>query len=99
MPPTRFNPGGGFDVLEVRGAQVKVPALIAVASLKPDSWRLAFERGIVISPLFEIAIDRLALEEMGWGLEIPLWSVNANVFEEPNRFSSGQVTAFPIRRP
>ena len=79
MAPSGFNPSRGFDVFQIRWTEVKVPALIAIASLKPHGRGLPLQSVIIVTPLLEILIDRGALQQILRGLEKALWSIDADV--------------------
>ena len=93
-----LHPDGRLDVLEIGGAQIELPALIAVLGLKPDGRRLLQQRGAVIAPTFEVAIDRRLGQEGRWRLHMAFRGLNAVGLHKPDRFRGGQMPAFRVRR-
>ena len=57
MAASFLEPGRALDLLQVRRAQVEVPAVIAVAGLKAHGRGHAGQGRVVEAPLLEVAVD------------------------------------------
>jgi hypothetical protein len=76
-----------------------LPAAVAVFGLKTDRCRLPAQRLVVIAPLPQIAIDGGCLERRLLCLNETVGCFDAELLDQPDRFSSGQMPSFLIRCP
>ena len=95
----RPQPQGFLDFLEIRRTQVELPAIVAVFGLKTDRCRLPAQRLVVIAPLPQITIDGGSLEHRFLCLNETVGGFDAELFDQADRFSGGQMPSFLIRCP
>jgi hypothetical protein len=93
------HPRRGRDLLEIGGAEIEVPTIIAMLGLKPDGRRLPRQGLWVVPPVFQIAIDGAAFQEALGRADEPVWGLDAVVFQESNRLRRRQVPPLLVRGP
>ena len=95
----RLQPQGFLFFLQIGRTQVELPAVVAVFGLKTDRCRLPAQRLMVVAPLPQIAIDGGYFEHRLLCLDETLGGFDAELFDQSDRFSGGQMPSFLIRCP
>lgn len=91
MAASFLEPGRTLDLLQIRRAQVEVPAVVAVAGLKANGRRHAHQGCVVEPPLFEVTIDG-APGQHGLGCaQQPVRGLDAVLLEKTDCLDGGQV--------
>jgi hypothetical protein len=88
----RAYPRGLLDRFEVRGAQVKLPTIIAVFCLEADRGWLPQEAGTVEASLLQIPVDGGPGQAALGRLDEPVRGLEAEVFQQPDGFTGREVT-------
>ena len=86
-------------MFEIRGAQIEVPAIVAVAGFKAYcGWR-AGERHVVVAPLLEVTVDRGLLEYVWLGFDKATRGLQAVVLQDLNRPHCRYMPPLPVAAP
>jgi hypothetical protein len=91
-----IDPGRGLELFEVRGADIKLPQLIAVLRLKPNRRRFPLQRAPIQTPLLQVSIDGGRLEQPFGRLHQPFVGLQAIVFQQSNGFCRGDMPSLTI---
>ena len=83
------QPGRFFDLFQVRGTEIELPAIIAVLSLKPHGGGLAAPGFLVITPLAQIAIDSTPFQQTWLGLDKTIRCLDSELLQKPNGLARG----------
>ena len=97
-PSRVIQPHRGLELFEIRGADIKLPQLVAVLRLEPHRRWFAPQRAPTQTPYLQVMVDGRELGHASGGLDEPLRRLDPIVLQEPDRFARGHMSPLTIGR-
>src|SRR6266581_6978859 len=91
MPAPLLKPHGRLNLLEIGGTQIKVPAFITIVGLEAHRRRRPKQRGTVVAPVFQVAVDRGLLEQSLGRAAVAVRRLDAKGLQDTNGLSRRQM--------
>ena len=96
MAASLLEPSRAFDVFQVRRAQVEMPAVVAVTGLEANGRRHTRQGGVVVAPLFEVAVDSTSGQHGHGCAQQSVRGLDTVLFEQADRLDRGKMAPLLI---
>jgi hypothetical protein len=95
----RLDPERRFNLLEIGGGHVELPAGVAEFGLKTNRWRLANQAGLIQVPAAQVNVNGGLMEDTARNPNQAMWGFDAVVLQELDGAAGGEVTALLVSGP